>query len=139
MRLDHVHLHVRDREAAVRWLGEVFGLVPAPGFAAWAEVPGGPLFLATADGESALALFEGEPDAAGDHTIAFRMHTDAFLAFGGRAEMLGLRDRHGRTLSVNGPIDHDGLAFSYYFVDPNGHRFEATCYEVDDVRVRLKG
>ncbi len=137
MKLDHIHLVVKARPAAVRWLGEAFELVPAPNFWSWAKAAGAPVFLMTKEGEHALALFEGEQTVEGDHTVAFRMEADAFFAFAQRAEKIGAKDRYGRPLQRTRPVDHDNLAFSYYLVGPEGYRFEATCYDVGGVRTRL--
>ncbi|WP_224815645.1 VOC family protein [Hasllibacter sp. MH4015] len=128
MKLDHVHLPCRDRDAMTEWLGQVFGLAPDPQFAVW-DADGGPRFLRNPDGP-ALALFEGDWDAeaAQDHTIAFRVDAAAFDAFHDRAIRLGLRDRFGALVAEKGTTDHMGLATSIYFVSPEGHRFEVTTY-----------
>jgi catechol 2,3-dioxygenase-like lactoylglutathione lyase family enzyme len=130
--LDHVHVAVRDRQAAAEWYGRVLGLVPAPEHAPWADDPQGPLFLATTSGAHCLALFRREPEpdnaSAGDHTVAFRTAGAAFARFRDGLEGLGLRDRHGKRVGPGDVVDHGG-AFSLYFSDPDGNRLELTTYE----------
>jgi catechol 2,3-dioxygenase-like lactoylglutathione lyase family enzyme len=126
--LDHVHLAVRDRQQAAGWYGRVLGLVPAAEHGAWAEDPKGPLFLATPAGAHCLALFQREPDGAGDHTVAFRADGAAFARFRDRLATLGLRDRHGNPVGPGDVVDHRG-AFSLYFCDPDGNRIELTTYD----------
>jgi catechol 2,3-dioxygenase-like lactoylglutathione lyase family enzyme len=130
--LDHVHVAVRDRQAAAEWYRRVLGLVPAPARAAWAENPKGPLFLATPAGAHCLALFAREPEAApetaGDHTVAFRTGGAAFAQFRDRVAGLGLEDRNGAPVGPGDVVDHRG-AFSFYFCDPDGNRIELTTYE----------
>ena len=134
--LDHAHVHVTDRAAAARWFGEVLGLRPAAGFGDWAKAPGGPLFLETQAGAHTLALFEGAPVTGGDHTIAFRTDASGFLRFLDGLASTDIRDRAGRRVTAADAVDHD-LAWSVYFCDPDGNRFELTTYEHEAVRARL--
>lgn len=126
--LDHVHVAVRDRQAAAEWYGTVFGLVPAHAFAGWAEHPEGPLFLTTPAGAHCLALFARKPEAAGDHTVAFRTDGAGFARFRDGLGRLGLRDRLGNQVGPGDVVDHGG-AVSLYFCDPDGNRLELTTYE----------
>lgn len=140
MKLDHVHLVCRDRPAMLAWLGRVFGLVPAAAFAQWECVDGGPIFTVTPNGENALALFEAGPDhpqtEAVDHTIGFAVDALAFARLLARAGELQLFNRFGKSLSAAGATDH-GLAMSLYFVSPEAHRFEVTCYDTATVKQEL--
>lgn len=126
--LDHVHLRVRDREAAAAWYGRVLGLVAAPEHRGWAADPRGPLFLATPGGAHCLALFAGEPEVAGDQAVAFRTGATGFAAFLDRLDGLALTDRRGGTLGRDNVVDHGG-AWSLYFRDPDGNPIELTTYE----------
>ncbi len=130
--LDHVHVAVRDRQAAAGWYGRVLGLVAAPEHAGWAADPQGPLFLATPEGAHCLALFARQPDAGrgapGDHTIAFGTGGAAFARFRDSLAGLGLVDRHGAPVGAADVVDHGG-AFSLYFCDPDGNRLEVTTYD----------
>ncbi|MEM1267193.1 MAG: VOC family protein [Pseudomonadota bacterium] len=138
MRLDHVHMGCRDRDAMAAWFGSVLGLAPAEAFRVW-EQSGGPLILRTSSGGNALALFEGEPPAAdSDHTVAFAVDAQAFLALWHLADALGLMHRSGASLRDFGPTDHDGLSWSLYFVSPEGHRIEVTSYDVAAVSEGLR-
>ena len=126
--LDHVHLAVRDRQEAAEWYGRVLGLVAAAEHGAWAEDPGGPLFLATPAGAHCLALFAREPETSGDRTVAFRADGASFARFRDSLRSLDLCDRHGAPVGPGDVVDHGG-AFSLYFCDPDGNRLELTTYE----------
>ncbi len=126
--LDHVHVRVHDRAAAAVWYHRVLGLVPAPEHRAWAEDPRGPLFLATPAGAHCLALFAGEPELVGDHTVAFRTDAGGFAAFLDRLGELTLTEGRGGPLTRDSVVDHGG-AWSLYFRDPDGNRIELTTYQ----------
>jgi catechol 2,3-dioxygenase-like lactoylglutathione lyase family enzyme len=126
--LDHVHLRVRDREEAAAWYGRVLGLVVPPGVRHWAEAPGGPLFLATPRGAHCLSLFAGEPETAGDRTVAFGTDAGGFAAFLARLDGLEIAAASGGRLTRDDVVDHGG-AWSLYFRDPDGNRLELTTYE----------
>lgn len=132
--IDHVHLEVRDREDAADWYADILGLKRHAPFAAWADDPNGPLFLATASGASALALFS-RPIQPGnrDSTVAFRLSGESFLAFLDELLRLNLRGFDGRRLVRDDAVDH-GLSWSIYFVDPDGNRLEITTYDYAMVR-----
>ncbi len=139
--LDHVHVLVGDREAAARWFARVLGLRPAAAFADWARESGGPLFRETEGGETGggrpcLALFAGAPVTEGDHTIAFRTDAAGFLAFLRRLRAEVLLDRDGSRVTAADVVDHD-RAWSIYFCDPDGNRFELTTYDHAAVSGRL--
>ena len=139
MRLDHVHLVVDDRPAMLEWLASVLGIVPAPGFDAWSDTPGGPVFTQTAEGGHAIAVFaprEGRSASqTGDHTIAFEVTADRFTEIADRAKALGLAPPPGMPASTIDPMDL-GLAFSVFIEGPEGTRFEVTCYDLDTLRAR---
>jgi catechol 2,3-dioxygenase-like lactoylglutathione lyase family enzyme len=132
-RVDHVHVEVRDREQAAAWYARVLGLTPHRDLAVWADHTKGPLILAGGDGHPALALFAREPaPPSRDSTVAFRVRGAAFRAFLDALDGLNLTDRHGRAVTRAQVVDHD-LAWSIYFVDPDGNPIEVTSYDRDGV------
>jgi len=130
--IDHVEFFVPDQRAAADWYEEVLGLRAVPEFEHWAD--GGPLMLTTPSAGTKLALFEGDPveatARAAFRRVAFRVDGAGFAAFLGRLDELHLETETGRRVGRNDYVDH-GAAWSIYFVDPWGHRFEITTYEVD--------
>lgn len=134
-RLDHVHLQVADRDNAALWFKRVLGLEIAPEFAEWARDPEGPVFLSTREGAPCLALFRRntENNRVGDHTVAFRTSARDFIDFANRLDEMDLVDRDGSRVNLNEIADHE-LSWSFYFLDPDGNRFELTCYEYEEVR-----
>lgn len=136
MNLDHVHIHVRDRKAAADWLHRVFGMTQEAQFSHWARVDGGPLFLHTRDGHHGVALFESDQANTGDHTVAFRASGAEFLAFLDRLPELALTDRQGNAVTRDDAVDHAG-AWSIYFADADGNRYELTTYDDKQVATAL--
>ena len=57
--IDHVHIYVADRQAAVNWYADVMAMEPIEAFLAWAE-GGGPLTLSDPTDTIHLAIFERE-------------------------------------------------------------------------------
>lgn len=135
LQIDHVELFVPDQRAAADWYGRVFGLQVLEHFAHWAAT--GPLMVTTADGQTKLALFEGEPARASRRAafrrVAFRVEADGFVEFLGRLDELDLLDEAGNPVTRDGYVDH-GAALSIYFCDPWRHAFEITTYDPDGVR-----
>lgn len=128
-RIDHVHVEVSDRDRAAQWYADVLGLVRSKDLAIWAEHPKGPLILQTPDGLPVVSLFARDAKPASrDATIAFRVSATDFLGFLDRIEHLELVRADGDTLTRADVVDHD-MAWSIYFVDPWGNRFEVTTYE----------
>ncbi len=123
--LDHVHLRVSDRGAAAAWFGRVLGLRVAEAFCSWSDDPRGPLFLQTASGRSCLALFQGAHGTGGDHTIAFATDAAGFAQFVADLADGEIKATEGQRLTRNAVVDHE-LAWSIYFVDPDGNHFELT-------------
>ena len=137
--LDHVHIRVTNREKATKWFSRVLGLEPASDLSQWAIDPDGPLFLSTREGgHHCLALVEGntEHNRSGDHTVAFDISANDFIAFISELDNLDLVDRDGSTVSRSGVVDHL-LSWSVYFLDPDGNRFELTSYDYQEIRDRI--
>lgn len=131
--IDHVHIEVRDRDAAADWYERVLGLKRDERLASWANDPNGPLILATADGKPVLSLFGREhKPVSRDATIAFRVSGEQFLSFLEELSDIGLAHRSGRALSKRDIVDHS-LSWSIYFVDPDENRIEITTYDYKHV------
>ena len=138
--IDHVELFVEDRHEAAAWYERVLGLRILPEFEHWSKSARGPLMISSDSGSTKLALFTGKPqggrETAGFHLVAFRVSGANFMAFLDRLEDLKLIDHHDRVVTRDLASDH-GEAFSIYFNDPWGHRFEITTYDADAVREKL--
>lgn len=138
--IDHVELTVPDRFAAADWYQRILGLEVVPQYREWSDDPRGPLMVATPEGQTKLALFEGEPQGSqrnrGFHLVAFRVTGEEFLEFVASTEDLPLLDRHGTPVTASSVVDHR-LAFSIYFCDPWKNELEITTYDVELVRDRL--
>lgn len=140
MQIDHVELFVPDRLEAAAWYEQVLGLAIVPGYRHWADDPRGPLMISSDGGHTKLALFQGRPQGtqptAGFHLVAFRVDAGGFLGFLDRLPELALTNHTGRSVTRDLVVDH-GKAFSIYFNDPFGHRFEVTTYDHAAVRSAL--
>ena len=140
LQIDHVELFVPDRYEAAKWYERVLGLQIVPGFDAWAT-GGGPLMIATDQGNTKLALFEGQPtpsdETAAFRRVAFAVTGDGFVEFLRRLSDVELHDARGRRLAAGAVVDHR-QAYSIYFVDPYGHLLEITTYDHSQVSDALK-
>ncbi len=123
--IDHVHLRVADRVAAVAWYRRVLGFEPIAEFIEWAQ-DGGPLTIADAAGSVHLALFE-LPPKVGAGVVAMRTDGAGFIAW---------REHLARELGQPPRVEDHRLALSMYFADPDGNPFEITTYEHDAARGR---
>jgi catechol 2,3-dioxygenase-like lactoylglutathione lyase family enzyme len=137
--IDHVEMFVPDRHEAAEWYRQVLGLEIIEAYRSWAA-PGGPLMIATREGSTKLALFEGASPTGGAtngfHRVAFRTDGEGFVSFLARLEELALRNRDGRPVTAEAVFDHE-MAFSIYFSDPYGHNLELTTYDHESVRSAL--
>ena len=118
LRVDHIHVHVRDRDAAARWYERVLGMTPLPEFAVWAT-DDGPLTIGDRAGTVHLALFQ-RPVAPTRSTIALAVSASQFEAW----------RQHLRAVGVVFTLEDHQLAWSIYFADSDGNPFEITTYEV---------
>ena len=114
-RVDHVHVHVADRAAALPWYASVLGLAPIPELAFWAA-DGGPLTVANRSGTIHLALFDGGTGKCRS-TIAFGAGAAEFLAWRTHLEAV-----LGQPVAA---VDHR-VSWSMYFADPDANPFEIT-------------
>ena len=126
--VDHVHVHVRDRAAAVDWYRDVLGLAPVPELRVW-QTGGGPLTLSDAGGRVHVALFEGAPKPDNSSVVALGVDAAGFVQW---------REHLTRMLG-RAPVfeDHD-LSLSLYFRDPDGNPYEITTYEHARTRDALR-
>ncbi|MEM1428370.1 MAG: VOC family protein [Pseudomonadota bacterium] len=131
--LDHVHLYVADPGAAAAWYGRVLGLQVMDSSARLAERGLEARYMATARGQYCATIFRGAPPSDGDHTTAFRVPGRLFMAFGAALPSPDIMGRSGRVLETREADDH-GLAWSYYFRDPDGNHLEITTYDHQRVR-----
>ena len=127
--LDHVHLYVADPDAAAAWYARVLGLQVLPSSARL----GGGKYMATPRGQYCATIFKGAPPSDGDHTSAFRVPGRVFMTFGDALPHEDVMGRDGAPLTRADADDHE-LAFSYYFVDPDGNHLEITTYDHAHVR-----
>jgi len=120
--VDHLHVFVADRAAALSWYEAVLGLRPVSALRHWAD-GGGPLTIADADDRIHLALFE-RPAQANRSTIAIAVATADWLPW----------QRHLRDRGIDvRPEDH-GESWSMYFADPDDNPYELTCYDMTALR-----
>jgi len=140
LQIDHVELCVPDRHEAAAWYQRILGLEVVPEYQEWAANQGGPLMISSDDGNTKLALFEGEPQAsrpvAGFHRVAFRVNAGGFMDFLQRLTDRPLKDDQGRPVTSDSVADHH-KAYSVYFSDPYGHQLEVTTYEYEATRAAL--
>jgi len=134
-RLDHVHVAVKDRAAAVRWYRDVLGLEKHSDHQEEGD-PRGPVVLSSDNGETHLALFESKGNITPAQIIAFRVDADSFMAFLARLDELKLYAL-GRPVMQKDVADH-GNSWSIYFCDPDGNPYEITTYEHSEIAKRLR-
>ncbi|WP_162246992.1 VOC family protein [Rhizobium sp. Root1220] len=139
LKIDHVHIEVRDRDAAADWYQRTLGLVRYKQLASWADDKNGPLILSAGDGNPALSLFRRDCGALSrDATIAFRVSGEQFVAFMDELSDLRLLHRSGKILSRGDVVDH-ALSWSLYFLDPDENRLEVTSYDYAQIAGAVGG
>ena len=126
--VDHVHVIVRDRTAAVGWYRRALGLMPVESLAGWAA-DGGPLTLADAGGRVYIALFERTPPVANPSVVALGTDAAAFVAW---------REHLAQALGEAPAVVDHALSLSLYFTDPDGNPYEITTYEHEVARAALE-
>lgn len=136
--IDHVELFVPDQYLAAAWYRRYLGLEILKEHEHWA-VDSGPLMISSDNGRTMLALFQGEPrlerPTAGHHRVAFRVDGPGFLHFLARLAEWPVYARAGNegpAVSPQDVVDHQH-AWSIYFCDPYGHRYEITTYDYEYV------
>ena len=122
---DHIHIYVRDRNAAEKWYRDVLGLRRLKDYEFWAEQDGGPLMIGHSNDSIKLALFQSELSSP-KSTVAFRVDGAGFLAWRYRLESL---------LPNHPTIEDHAVSWSLYFSDPDANTFEITTYDYHSVKV----
>ena len=125
--IDHIHVFVANRNAAMTWYKETLGLTPIAELEFWAK-GGGPLTITDRGGSVHIALFESAPVQCRS-TIALGVGAAEFMAW---KQHLG--EKLGRKLE---PEDHD-VSWSLYFNDPDGNPYEITTYEYEGLSKMLR-
>lgn len=124
---DHVHVHVRDRDAAEAWYARVLGFIRSSALESFAR-NGGPLMIQDPAGSVHLALFErSTPQAV--TTIALRVTSDSFVDWQAHFARLG---------DVSVELQDHEIAMSLYLRDPDGNTLEITTYDYAAMKQALK-
>lgn len=126
-RIDHIHVHVTQRNKAEQWYAAVMGFSRMTELESWA-VDGGPLTLKNPSGTVRIALFESAPQA-NRARIALSVSAEEFVAW--RKHLV---DKLQRPVE---PDDHQ-LAWSLYFEDPDGNPWELVTWQHAVVATMLK-
>ena len=138
-RLDHVHIRVPDRAAAVDWYREHLGFEPVEAYDFWATaVDGGPVQISADGGVTCLALFEagaGHPMVPQETGVAFSVDAETFMAFV-RSLPCGIDHPSGSPLGASHMVAFD-LCWAIDLVDPWQNQYELNCYDYDRVRFEL--
>ncbi len=128
LRVDHIHVHVSNRNASEQWYQAVLGFERVKEIEFWAK-DDGPLTLADAAGQIHLALFERKAPAR-HSTIAFAADAENFLAW--HNHLLNFSE-----LKVE--CEDHGISWSLYFHDPDGNPYEITSYEYESLQPYFVG
>jgi catechol 2,3-dioxygenase-like lactoylglutathione lyase family enzyme len=133
--VDHIELFVPDQAEAAGWYDRVFGLKIMPEYRFWAD-EGGPLMISSDGGSTKLALFKGKSPGfrsiTGFQRVAFRVDGPGFLEFLNHLQAQPVFNQDGQAVKTLQVIDHD-RAYSVYFCDPYGNRYEITTYDYEYV------
>lgn len=124
--IDHIHVVVADREAALDWYARVLGLIPVETLRFWA-VDGGPMTIANPSQTVTLALFEGDSSETRP-AIALRVDADGFRGWQKHLELI---------LNTPPRLEDHRVSWSLYFADPDGNRFEITTYDYHELASEL--
>ena len=117
-RIDHIHVHVTQRNKAEQWYADVMGFSRMSELESW-DIAGGPLTLKNPSGTVHIALFES-PAQPSRTRIALSAGAQEFVAW-----------RHHLVEKLKRPVepeDHQ-LAWSLYFEDPDGNPWEITTWQ----------
>ncbi|MES2823252.1 MAG: VOC family protein [Pseudomonadota bacterium] len=122
--IDHVHIHVSNRELSERWYKQVLGLHRDKKLEFWAN-DGGPLTITNSDSSIHLALFESESNQR--TVVAFAVSGQEYIKWYSHLRNAGLQVKHN---------NHE-VSWSVYFKDPNDNPYEITTYDYEFVTQAL--
>jgi catechol-2,3-dioxygenase len=114
--IDHIHIHVSNRELSEQWYKQVLGLHREKNLEFWAK-DGGPLTITNNEGSIHLALFESESNQR--TVVAFSVSGQEYLAWYSHLRNEGLQINHN---------NHE-VSWSVYFKDPDNNPYEITTYD----------
>ena len=119
LNIDHIHVFVADRQEALDWYNNIFGLKPSEKIISLPK--SGPLTIRNDEDSINIALFKGKPQD-NRSVIAFSVTGEEFINFYNMINH-SLND----DLEV---VDHSSQ-FSIYFEDPYGNPYEVTSYDYE--------
>lgn len=119
LNIDHIHVFVADREEALDWYNNIFGLKPSEKIISLPK--SGPLIIRNDEDSINIALFKGEPQG-NSSVIAFSVTGEDFINF-----YKTIRNSLNDNLEA---VDHSSQ-FSIYFEDPYGNPYEVTSYDYE--------
>jgi catechol-2,3-dioxygenase len=122
--IDHIHIHVSNRELSEQWYKQVLGLHRDKNLEFWAK-DGGPLTITNIEGSIHLALFESEINQR--TVVAFSVSGQEYLSWYSHLRNEGLQVNHN---------NHD-VSWSIYFKDPDSNPYEITTYDYELVKQAL--
>ena len=122
--IDHIHIHVSNRELSEQWYKQVLGLHRDENLEFWAK-DGGPLTITNIEGSIHLALFESEINQR--TVIAFSVSGHEYLSWYSHLRNEGLQVNHN---------NHE-VSWSVYFKDPDSNPYEITTYDYELVKQAL--
>jgi len=140
VRLDHVHVGVRDRRRAAAWYRRVLQLRTTYDYRQHGDAAG-PLVLSGDGNGTHVALFvaAGVPKRSRTPigTVPFRVPGRAFLRFVARLRRLDLRGPRGGRVTPANVVNH-GNSYSVYVADPDGNPVAITSYDHGAVERAMK-
>lgn len=122
--IDHIHIHVSNRELSEQWYKQVLGLHREKNLEFWAK-GGGPLTITNNEGSIHLALFESESNQR--TVVAFSVSGQEYMAWYTHLRNEGLQVNHN---------NHE-VSWSVYFKDPDSNPYEITTYDYEFVKQAL--
>lgn len=122
--IDHIHIHVSNRELSEQWYKQVLGLHREKSLEFWAK-DGGPLTITNNEGSIHLALFESESNQR--TVVAFSVSGQEYIAWYSHLRNEGLAVSHN---------NHE-VSWPVYFKDPDNNPYEITTYDYELVKQAL--